>query len=128
MMGTLVRIGRPILIFCSGFAMSNFRQSDSQIIFSDERVPARWPAFRIASATAAYEHDDDAAPRARAVAIDRGLSSGKSRAISRWETTAWTTAESAKPRISGHRISHPMANAMLSARRIDSVIGRSRAR
>ena len=28
MMGTLVRIGRPILIFCSGFAMSNFRQID----------------------------------------------------------------------------------------------------
>jgi hypothetical protein len=27
-MGTLVRIGRPILIFCSGFAMSNFRQID----------------------------------------------------------------------------------------------------
>jgi hypothetical protein len=28
MMGTLVRIGRPILIFCSGLAMSNFRQID----------------------------------------------------------------------------------------------------
>jgi hypothetical protein len=30
-----------------------------------------------------------------------------------------------KPRINGHRISHPMANAMLGARRIDSVIERS---
>jgi hypothetical protein len=66
--------------------------------------------------------DDDAAPRARAVAIERGRSCGRSRAISRWETTACTTAESAKPRISGHRISHPMANAMLSARKIASII------
>jgi hypothetical protein len=27
--------------------------------------------------------------------------------------------------MSGHRISHPMANAMSSARRIDCIIGRS---
>jgi hypothetical protein len=27
----------------------------------------------------------------------------------RWETTACTTADSVKPRINGHRISHPMA-------------------
>jgi hypothetical protein len=33
MMGTLVRIGRPILIFCSGFAMSNFHVGG---------LPPRW--------------------------------------------------------------------------------------
>src|SRR5258706_14175103 len=45
MMGTLVRIGRPILIFCSGFAMSNFRQIDrgrhgSMLVVATELVQA----------------------------------------------------------------------------------------
>src|SRR5437660_419319 len=56
------------------------------------------------------------------MAIDRGLSSGNSRLISRCETTAWTTPESANPRISGHRISHPMASAICSACNIAFVI------
>jgi len=45
-----------------------------------------------------------AAPRPRAIAIERGPSSGSRRLISLWDTIAWTTAESAKPRIGGHRI------------------------
>ena len=44
MMGTLVRIGRPILIFCSGFAMSNFRQTvvatGSMLVVATEVVQA----------------------------------------------------------------------------------------
>jgi hypothetical protein len=76
-----------------------------------------------ASATAAYEHEEDAAPSASAVAIERGRSSGSSRLISLWETTACTTAESKKPRINGHRISHPMARAMANACVSASIIG-----
>src|SRR5258707_12765765 len=49
------------------------------------------------------------------MAMARGRSSGSSRLISLWETTACTTAERKNPRISGHRISHPMANAMANA-------------
>src|SRR5439155_1087105 len=68
-----------------------------------------------ASATAAYEHDDDAAPSAHAIASVRGESSGSSRLIWRLETTAWTTPESAKPRISAQRISQSIAKAKPSA-------------
>src|SRR5882757_2147148 len=50
-----------------------------------------------------------------AVAIDRARSSGRSLTISSCDTTACTTADRANPSISGHRISHPMAKAMLSA-------------
>jgi hypothetical protein len=41
-----------------------------------------------ANATAAYEHDDDTAPRRVAIAIDRGESSPISRRISLLRTTA----------------------------------------
>jgi len=50
-----------------------------------------------ASATAAYEQDDDAAPRPPAMARDRGESSGRSRRISPLETTAWTTPRECEP-------------------------------
>src|SRR5437867_3757811 len=63
-----------------------------------------------ASATAAYEHDDDAAPRPVAIASERGESSGISRVISDFDTTAWTTPDSAKPMISAQRISQNIAN------------------
>lgn len=65
----------------------------------------------------------DAAPRASAVRIEREPSSGNSLLISRWETTACTTAERKKPSISGHKISHPMANAMVSACQTATAIG-----
>ena len=68
-----------------------------------------------ASATAAYEHDDEAAPRPQAIASDLGESSGSSRVISDFEITACTTADSANPRTSAHRISHVIPNAMSSA-------------
>jgi hypothetical protein len=50
-----------------------------------------------------------------AIARQRGESSGSRRLISALDTTACTTAERANPRISAHRISQNMANAMLSA-------------
>src|SRR6266545_4315140 len=68
-----------------------------------------------AKATAAYEHDEDAAPSPQAVVSDRGESSGSSRLISALETTACTAPDSAKPRISAHRISQSIANASPSA-------------
>jgi hypothetical protein len=68
-----------------------------------------------ASATAAYEHDDEAAPRRQAIAKVRGESSGSSRLISFLETTACTTADRVNPRMSAHRISQNIANAIESA-------------
>src|SRR6266540_3239598 len=69
----------------------------------------------LASATAAYEHDEDAAPSLPARQSERGESSGSSRLISLLETTACTTPDSAKPRISAHTISQSIANASPSA-------------
>src|SRR5499425_2630511 len=53
-----------------------------------------------ASATAAYEHDDEAAPRPVATASVLGRSSPSSRMTVWRRTTAWTTADSVNPRIS----------------------------
>ena len=69
-----------------------------------------------ANATDAYEHDDEAAPRPDATTSVFGESSGSSRRISRFETTACTVPESAKPRISAHNTSQVIPNAKLSAR------------
>jgi hypothetical protein len=68
-----------------------------------------------ARATAAYEQDEEAAPRPEAMHSDRGESSGSSRLISPLDTTACTIPDSAKPRMSAHRISQNMANARLRA-------------
>ncbi len=57
-----------------------------------------------ANATAAYEHDEDAAPSRHAFAMVFGESSGSNLTISRFETTAWTMAESRKPKFNAHRI------------------------
>ncbi len=58
-----------------------------------------------ARATAAYEHDDDAAPKPVARASVLGRSSPSSRMIVARRTTACTTADRANPRISAQRIS-----------------------
>ena len=68
-----------------------------------------------ASATAAYEHDDDAAPSPVATARLRGRSSGSSRVTSSRRITACTTPDSANPRISAQRISQPIVPAIRSA-------------
>src|SRR3989442_1319325 len=59
--------------------------------------------------------EDDAAPRQAAIISVRGESSGRSRLISDFETTAWTIADNPKPRTSAHRISQDIANAKLIA-------------
>jgi len=58
-----------------------------------------------ASATAAYEHDDDAIPNPVEATMARGRSSPISRITVARRTTAWTTAERKNPRIRAHRIS-----------------------
>src|SRR6266568_2284478 len=57
------------------------------------------------SATAAYEHDDEAAPSKLALTSVLGLSSGSSLLICLCDTTAWIAPLRPKPRISGQRIS-----------------------
>src|SRR5207245_2225727 len=69
-----------------------------------------------ANATEAYEQEEDAAPRPVATARLCGESSGSKRRSSRLETTAWTTPDSANPRMSAHRTSHVMPRAKLAAR------------
>ena len=57
----------------------------------------------LAIAIAAYEHDDEAAPRP--VALEIGAKPlPDSAASTRWRGThAWTTAETAKPRTNAHQ-------------------------
>ena len=68
-----------------------------------------------ASATAAYEHEDDAAPSPAATASVRGRASPSSRTTVDLRTTAWTTADSANPRISAQVISQVIDPVMDSA-------------
>ncbi len=73
----------------------------------------------LARATAAYEQEDDAAPRPVAIANDFGLSSGSNLVICFFDTTAWTAADKRKPNINAQRISQPIAKAVKSACQID---------
>ena len=68
-----------------------------------------------ASATAAYEHDDDAAPKPAANASVRGRSSPSSRVTVDFLTRACTIADSPNPRISAQVTSHVIDPAMDSA-------------
>src|SRR5271156_3531365 len=68
-----------------------------------------------ARATAAYEHDEDAAPSPAATARVRGRSSPNSATMLDRRTMACTTADRAKPRISAQRISHVMDPASANA-------------
>ncbi|GAB4721795.1 hypothetical protein MOKP126_13310 [Mycobacterium avium subsp. hominissuis] len=58
-----------------------------------------------ANATAAYEHDDEAAPSPADTASVRGRASPIRATMVVRRTTACTTADRANPRISAHRIS-----------------------
>ena len=70
----------------------------SKVIAAVKLAPRRNSAR--ASATAAYEHDDEAAPSPVARASVFGLSSPSSRTMVCRRITACTTAESVNPRIS----------------------------
>src|SRR5438876_8635042 len=92
---------------------TKFVDASSNAIVAVKLAPLR--KIERASATAAYEHEDDAAPRQAAIISVRDESSGRSRLISDFETTAWTIADNPKPRTSAHRISQDIANAKLIA-------------
>src|SRR6185312_1529640 len=68
-----------------------------------------------ARATAAYEHDEDAAPNPADTAKVRGRSSPIRATIVERRTTACTTAERANPTISAHRISQVIDPASVKA-------------
>jgi hypothetical protein len=87
-------------------------EANSNVIAAVKSAPLR--KIERARATAAYEHDDEAAPSPQAIASDLGASSGSNRPISPLETTACTTADSANPRTRAHRISHVIENAKSS--------------
>jgi len=92
---------------------TRFVEAISNAIAAEKLAPFR--KSDRASATAAYEHDDDATPSPEASAIVSGRSSPSSRTIDSRRTTACTTAESAKPSMSAHRISHVIDAAIVSA-------------
>jgi hypothetical protein len=75
-----------------------------------------------ARATAAYEHDEEAAPKPAATANVRGRSSPSSATMVDRRTTACTTADNAKPRINAHRISHVIDPDNASACAIESAM------
>src|SRR5205085_12245258 len=85
-------------------------EANSKAIAATKSAPFR--TRERASATAAYEHEDEAAPNAVATASVFGDASGSNLLIARFETTACTMAESVNPRTSGQRISHAIAAAM----------------
>ena len=67
------------------------------------------------------EQEDEAAPSAVAMAIERGRSSGINFATWLWDTSAWITPDKANPRTSGHKISHPIAPLMTAISRAISI-------
>ena len=100
---------------------TRFVEANSNAIAARKSPPLR--KIERASATAAYEHDEDAAPRRVAIVRLRAPASGRRRVISALDTTAWTTAERRNPRISAQVISQAMPKANDSARRTASMAG-----
>ena len=92
---------------------TRFVEASSKAMAAVKSAPLR--KIDRARATAAYEHDDEAAPRPVAIMRLFGESSGNSFVISLFETTAWTTPESPNPKINGHKISQNIANAIQRA-------------
>ena len=76
---------------------------------------APWRNSDRASATAAYEHDEEAAPKPAASASVRGRSSPRRRTMVAFLTTAWITADNANPRISAQVIDQVIDQVMDSA-------------
>src|SRR5215470_12027250 len=111
-------------------SMTRFVLAISKAIAATKLAPRRNRPR--ASATAAYEHDDEAAPRPLASTNVFGLASPSSLATVSRRTTACTTADKVKPRISDHVICQviepatPRAWPMASSARIVTVRGRDR--
>ena len=67
-------------------SMTRLVEANSKAMAAVKFAPFRKIAR--ARATAAYEHEDEAAPSPQATASERGESSGRSRVISDFDTTA----------------------------------------
>src|SRR3984957_13765802 len=63
-----------------------------------------------ATATAAYEQDEDAAPKTVASATDFGVSRPNKRETACLETSVSTTADNSKPRVNGQRTCQNIVN------------------
>src|SRR6202171_5341661 len=95
---------------------TRFVDANSKMIALPKLAPRRNRA--LPTATAAYEHDELAAPKphARRKPFRSGLP--RVRATARFDTTVWTIAESRKPKASGQRTSQSMKSAICRACRI----------
>ncbi len=91
-------------------------EANSKAITARKSAPLRKSVRAIA--TAAYEHDDEAAPSPVAIAMLRGPPSGISFATFSRDTVACTNAESPKPRMSAHSICQPIKAPICNARPI----------
>ena len=67
-------------------SITRFVEANSNAIAAVKSAPLR--TMDRASAVAAYEHDDEATPSPHAIVSERGESSGSSRVISPFDTTA----------------------------------------
>jgi hypothetical protein len=90
-------------------SMTRLVEANSKTIAAVKSAPLR--KIERARATAAYEHDDEAAPRPHAIPSERAESSGRSRVISALETTACTAAERTKPSTRAQSISQHIPKA-----------------
>src|SRR5205823_11737224 len=81
-------------------SITRFVEANSKAIAAVKFAPLR--KIDRASATAAYEQDDEAAPSPQAMARVRGESSGSRRVISCFDTTACTAADRKKPTTRAH--------------------------
>ena len=67
----------------------------------------------LAIAIAAYEHEEEAAPRPVASPTGRAPDPPRARSMRVRGTQAWTTPEIAKPSTSAHQTCHAIRNALL---------------
>src|SRR5258708_1050517 len=100
-------------------SMTRFVDAISKLIAAVKSAPLM--KSERASATAAYEQEELAAPSSVASASERGESSGNSRLICAFDTTASTIADSVNPRIKAQRISQVIANEIERAWRTASM-------
>jgi len=112
---TMIMIGPPMnsaAVNCQPINRARITPSSTTRLvepISKAMAAVKFAPLRInerASATAAYEHDDDAAPNSAAIPRVRGRSSPINPTMVDLRTTACTTADRANPRINAHRISH----------------------
>jgi hypothetical protein len=69
----------------------------------------------LVNATAAYEQEEEAAPKPQAMASDFGEELGRSRLMVAFGTRACTMADKPRPKTKAQKISQPIMNAIFRA-------------